>query len=257
VGESQSAGRLVTYVNAVHPVAPVFDGFLIHSRFRSGAAIAPDLPPPRVARLRTDLTEPVLQFETETDVVRGFVEARQPDTPTLVTWEVAGTAHADQSTLAYGTASSRAWFDGPASDFSAVCGTVNDGPQAPVLRAAFRALVTWVDEGTAPPSAPPLELADGALVLDEIGNALGGIRTPAVDAPVSVLTGVTPSDSPFCSLFGQTTPFSPEQLASLYPTVDDHVAAVTASADAAVAAGFLLPVDRDAMVEAAAQVDLG
>ena len=32
IGESQSAGRLVTYVNAVHPVADIYDGFLIHSR---------------------------------------------------------------------------------------------------------------------------------------------------------------------------------------------------------------------------------
>jgi len=31
-GESQSAYRLVTYVNAVHPVARVYDGFLVHSR---------------------------------------------------------------------------------------------------------------------------------------------------------------------------------------------------------------------------------
>jgi hypothetical protein len=32
VGESQSAYRLVTYINAVHPQAKVYDGFLVHSR---------------------------------------------------------------------------------------------------------------------------------------------------------------------------------------------------------------------------------
>ena len=37
-GQSQSAFRLVTYINAVHPLAGVYDGFLIHSR--SGAAAA-------------------------------------------------------------------------------------------------------------------------------------------------------------------------------------------------------------------------
>ena len=36
VGESQSAGRLVTYINAAHPVVEVYDGFLVHSR--SGGA---------------------------------------------------------------------------------------------------------------------------------------------------------------------------------------------------------------------------
>ena len=38
VGESQSAGFLSTVVNAVHPLDPVYDGFLIHSR---GANPAP------------------------------------------------------------------------------------------------------------------------------------------------------------------------------------------------------------------------
>ena len=33
-GESQSAGRLVTYIDAVHPLAGVYDGFLVHSRRR-------------------------------------------------------------------------------------------------------------------------------------------------------------------------------------------------------------------------------
>lgn len=32
MGESQSAGRLTTYVNAVHPLVGLYDGFLIHSR---------------------------------------------------------------------------------------------------------------------------------------------------------------------------------------------------------------------------------
>ena len=39
-GESQSAFRLVTYVDAVHPVARVYDGFLVHSRGASGAPLS-------------------------------------------------------------------------------------------------------------------------------------------------------------------------------------------------------------------------
>ena len=105
VGESQSAFRLVTYVNAVHPNAGVFDGFLIHSRSGAGAPLAdtPEANPPSGTRIRDDLDVPVLQFQTETDLVRlGFAAARQPDTTNVMTWEVAGTAHADQSTLDYG-----------------------------------------------------------------------------------------------------------------------------------------------------------
>ncbi|HXA11174.1 MAG TPA: alpha/beta hydrolase domain-containing protein, partial [Mycobacterium sp.] len=39
VGESQSAIFLTTYVNAVDPVAKVYDGFLVHSRFGSAAPL--------------------------------------------------------------------------------------------------------------------------------------------------------------------------------------------------------------------------
>ncbi len=39
VGESQSALFLTTYVNAVDPVAKVYDGFLVHSRFGPAAPL--------------------------------------------------------------------------------------------------------------------------------------------------------------------------------------------------------------------------
>jgi hypothetical protein len=257
VGESQSAFRLVTYVDAVHPVADVFDGFLIHSRGSGGAALsddAADAVPPVVA-IRTDLAEPVLQFETETDLVRlGFVAARQPDTATVATWEVAGTAHADQSTLDYGAASGAAWDSPGGFDPSAMCGAVNTGPQGPVLRAALAALRAWVVEGTPPPPSPRLEVTGGAIARDADGIAIGGIRTPPVDAPVATLSGVTEAESVFCSLFGTTVPFSAERLAARYASTADHVAAVEAAADRAVREGFLLPVDRDAMVADARSV---
>jgi Alpha/beta hydrolase domain len=39
VGESQSAMFLTTYINAVDPLARVYDGFLVHSRFGSAAPL--------------------------------------------------------------------------------------------------------------------------------------------------------------------------------------------------------------------------
>ena len=82
IGESQSAGRLVTYIDAVHPLVHVYDGFLVHSR-GGGAPI------------RDDVGVPVLVFQTETDVSFSNLTARQPDTSTYRLWEVAGTAHYD------------------------------------------------------------------------------------------------------------------------------------------------------------------
>jgi hypothetical protein len=251
-GESQSAGRLVTYVNAVHPVADIYDGFLIHSRGDNGAAINPNpaVPAPPSAHIRTDLDDPVLQVETETDLFGlGFYDARQPDAENLLTWEIAGTAHADTSQIDYGFESGREWNLTAAPDFTSMCGAINDGPQKYIVRTAFIALDAWVAEGAKPSAGDALEVVDDEIVRDEYGNALGGIRTPAVDVPIATISGEPDEgESVICSLFGSTTPFDEATLLALYPTHEDYVREVTSSADDTVAAGFLLPSDRDEIV---------
>lgn len=262
VGESQSAFRLTTYANGVQPVTGLFDGFLIHSRGNSSADLnATDAgKPAEVVHIRSDLGVPVLQFETETDLeLLGFVAARQDDTDQLVTWESAGTAHADQSTLDYAVQAGQRWTDSGV-DLAASCGTINDGPQQPLVQTAFAHLQDWIVEGTVPPSSPRLETEEptgGAIVRDADGIALGGIRTPTVDAPISVMTGTNTTPSVICSLFGSNEPFTADQLVERYGDTDGYVTEVQASADAAVADGFLLQRHADAMVEEAQQVPIG
>jgi hypothetical protein len=250
LGESQSAGRLATYINAVHPLADIYDGFFVHSRSGGASPISADAPAPRLVLYRTDLADPILWFQTETDVTRGY-PARQPDTDRIVTWEVAGTAHADQSQLDYGEASGLvAYPDRELPDFESMCGgTLNQGPQPLVSQRAWSDLVRWVVDGTAPAASPLLEIQDDGIVRDELGIAVGGIRTPDVDVPIVVYSGVPrPDASVICSLFGSTTPLPPGVIAPLYPTHEDYVEQVRASAEAAVAAGFLLPEGAAAMV---------
>lgn len=260
VGESQSAFRLTTYANAVQPVTELFDGFLIHSRGNSSADLNADPAgkSAEVVHIRDDLDVPVLQFETEADLeLLGFVRARQDDTDRLVTWEAAGTAHADQSTLDYAVQAGARWTDSGV-DLAASCGTINDGPQQPLVQTAFGHLHRWILDGTVPPSSPRLETEEptaGAIVRDADGIAQGGIRTPTVDAPIAVMTGTNTTPSVICSLFGSNEPFTPEQLAERYPDgTDGYVAEVRASADVAVEDGFLLPRHADAMVAEAEQV---
>jgi hypothetical protein len=260
MGESQSAARMVTYVDAVHPLAGIYDGFLIHSRGGGGAPLvdSPSILGDGVARIRNDLDVPVLQFQTETDLfgLLGFHRARQDDSDKLRTWEVAGTAHADRAILDY-NAEMAEEVAGGRFDLAAECGSINEGSQALVLRAAVASLRAWVVDGDPPPAAPPLEVRGDAIARDDRGIALGGIRTPAVDAPVSVLTGeAPPGRSVICLLFGDTRPFDAATLAALYPTHRDYVDAVTESADAAVAAGFLLRADADDIVAGARDADV-
>ena len=81
--------------HALQPKSPgVYNRYFIYSRFASGASLseAPQaVNPPAVVLIRTDLTVPVMMFETEADVaVLGYVSARQPPTKYIREWEVAG-----------------------------------------------------------------------------------------------------------------------------------------------------------------------
>ena len=110
-----------------------------------------------------------------------------------------------------------------------------------------------------PPPMPRLELDDtgGDFLRDGAGNARGGIRTPHVDVPIATLSGLGQAGGSFCSLFGTTTPFTPDQMAERHGDHPAFVAEWAAATDAAVAAGVILPVDADRLKQVAAASDIG
>jgi hypothetical protein len=265
-GESQSAFRMVTYVNAIHPLTHVYDGFLVHSRGSGGTnlgaplAQAPQavIPVPDPTLIRADIDVPVLTLQTETDLTfLNFFPARQDDTKKLRTWEVAGTAHADTYTLLGGMTDLGTSPDivelivnaAPLPPFISCDAPLNSGPHHFVVNAAFSALNRWVRRGKAPKSAPRLDVAAGppvAINTDANGNALGGIRTPAVDVPIATFGGLG-SGSITCTLFGSTVPFDQAKLASLYPTHKAFVKAYNKALKRSVRAGWILKPDAKLM----------
>jgi hypothetical protein len=281
-GESQSGGRLITYVNSVHPLVRLFDGFLIHSAAggaalsqpsAAGAPTTPSIPggdvPRPTARIRTDREEPVLLFNTETDVVpfsnlgpSGIHE--QPDAATLRIWEVTGTSHVDTQLVG-----------------NLDCGgaPVNDGPENYALSAALRHLDRWVSTGRPAPRGARITVTDGAVVRDAAtGLAKGGIRLPDVTVPTRTLSGSRPSGTPggnlFCILAGARDPWNgdadpwdgqagidpsptPEPvLSELYPSHEDYVRRVTVATLIASLRGYVLPQDTTAIVETARNADV-
>ena len=127
---------------------------------------------------------------------------------------------------------------------------MNNGPQHYHFNAAVRALDEWVTEGKLPVHSPRLEINDdnSDYIYDELGNALGGMRSAYVDAPSAVLRGEPNTGASFCRLFGTTALFSAEQMASLYVDEAGYVNAVTAATNDAVAKGYLLPEDGEAII---------
>jgi len=274
MGESQSAIFLTTYVNAVDPLARVYDGFLIHSRFGSAPSVEgvsnlggaqTDTPP--AVRFRDDLRVPVLTLLTETDVLggaqlAGYLGADQPDGANLRVWEVPGTAHAD-AYLFGGWALDTGLASAPRvaealKPSRTVAGTVvalpiNTAPQHHyVLEAAIKSLDFWIRAGEPPPQAARLAMLPagpaGAVRfdVDANGNVKGGVRTPWVDVPLARLSGVGNSGGPLGFLVGVTEPFDATKRAQLYPGGKaNYLARFDVALRASIRAGFILPADME------------
>ncbi len=263
-GHSQSAAYLVTYINAVDPLEAAVDGFLIHGRpgvaaALEGANLLERISSRGAIHIREDVRVPVLTLQAETDVIGGLmsVGSRQPDSPRLRLWEVAGSAHGDNYVAAAGMVDSGLLSPQGLAELMAptqtllgltLDGYANCAPQIHyVQQAAFASLVRWVEDGAAPPHAPLLEVESidpPAFRLDPNGNALGGVRTPWVEAPTASYSGLPQNSSPLAALFGWTRPFTTDGLAALYPNgLEDYRELFQAALQEAVNAGHILSAD--------------
>jgi hypothetical protein len=276
LGESQSAAFLTTYVNAVDRLARVYDGFFVHSRFGSSAALsgermnATDGSVPTHVRFRSDLRVPVLTLITETDLIgarlSGYAGARRPDGRNLRVWELAGAAHADN--YMFGGAFIDSGKTG-AAVLAKVFQPSKQGPTGPeatplnpgmphhyVAEAAIAAINNWVRTGQPPASTLPMVLAPGgeaAIARDANGIARGGIRTPWTEVPTVRLSGQGDPKSFIGMLAGSGEPMTKAELAKLYPGGKaDYLRRFTAALDRAIAARHVLVADRQEILEIAA-----
>jgi len=290
-GHSQSAGRLATYVNSVHPLAPVFDAVVPHG----GGG-----------RIRDDLTNvKVFKLLSETDVINNQASVRQPDTPNFRSWEVTGDSHVDtqfrfsslklsqrdgnpQAPALAGAGGGRAGAGqrgaaptAAAASAAAPAASRTEGPppgamgtnsspcdRAPyshvpfhhVMNAAFDHLVRWVKDGTPPPSAPRIQTSEvgppAVVVRDERGNGLGGIRLAELAVPTGINSGQN-SGPGFCRLYGSHYAFDAATLTNLYPTHAGYVAAVKKVTEDNLKGGYILTADADATIADAEKADVG
>lgn len=273
IGESQSAGFMVTYANAIDPIDQVYDGYMIHGRpgrssemngFRLSSIENKDQG--KGVIIRQDMRVPVITVQSETDLmILQSVAARQPDHEHHRLWEIAGAAHADAYLMNY------SGMDLPGADLALFAKALepkkefygmelnepmNTAPQQHyIIQAAIAHLNRWARDGMAPPKAPLLELSgtdQGKFSNDAHGNVSGGIRTPWVDVPLAKLSGLDQGGPSFARLFGTTTPFDADKIAALYPTGKiDYLAAFEKSLANTIGAGFILEADRAEILELA------
>jgi hypothetical protein len=254
-GVSQSASRLATYINSVHPLNPIYGGFFLHSTVNNP--------------IRTDLGDvKVFKFLTETDVVElGEAAIRRPDTPTFVTWEIGGTSHSDYwiflNYKGVRTRDATPPADNPPCPLQI--------PRSRILAyraqdAAYDHMVQWMRNGTQPPSGPPMEVSaitpSVVPVRDVFGNILGGIRLPDFAVPTATDTGINSNPVPpipgvLCNLYGQYIPFNTQTLRAFYPNHGTYLLDTVTASNVDVTGGYLLDEDAAGANATAAESSVG
>ena len=267
-GYSQSGVDTATYAMAIHPLSflpngmPVFDGYLPNAHsgsiapLQSGDSVLPALE----SAAMTPVAVPVVDVETQTDV-----EGLTFDLGGGVTYQYVGGAHVR-----------RPDSDDPADRFRLyeIAGAPHVGvdPECPssssfatdaFLRAAAVRLIRWVEDDVAPPSRARIELDVAGEVStpshDEFGNALGGLRSPFVDLPLSTYKVHAESGGMFM-LTGDEIPLAHDTVVEQYQTLESYLQRFRVALDATIAAGDLLSIDRDELLaaqEAKARVAFG
>jgi len=246
VGQSQSAGRLTSYYNSIQPMHQLVDGFLL--QVLGGP-------------FRTDIRAPMMRVISESELMLyGLGATRQPDSPTLREWEIAGAAHIDYWWVQYRqgvavrdkmTPPSLACEPEPASHV----------PLRYVLNAGYHHLSNWVLKGIEPPSAEPIMMTSinpAVIPRDNNGLAFGGIRQAEVEVPTATNRGDQVGMTAGCpNNYGMHIPFSDATLSQLYRSRDAYVKAVTTAVKKNVKDGFILKEDADEIIKRAASSNVG
>lgn len=229
LGASQSGFALDEYLAKVQPVQQrVYDGFLV------AVANGPDH--------HTD--RPVIRVLSE-DEIDG--SSTSPDAMTYRQWEIAGSAHGNKADFDYIAATERRDLGvdlvdplaGDNAPFGLSSCQMNRFPADQAYAAALVALRRWVVDGEAPKSQPRVRVVGGAILRDKVGNAIGGIRLPAMAVPTAAYNRT----GDCVALDGRTEKFTPAQLRRLYPTRRVYVDDVRRAARRSVREGVLTPLD--------------
>ncbi len=204
-GDSQSAFRIDTYVNAIQPVTHAFNGFLAVGRGATAAPIGEGLvaTSPFPAQIRTDNAAPFIQLNTQGDIEElDAAAARQADNNTLRTWELPGASHIDAHEAAYETETiareeptvgvPHCIFGTPIEGTGTPLDGVNQTDNMPLFEvedAAMAAEQNWVTKGVAPPHSAQISTFPvffGLYYLvnkNQYGIGQGGIQMPDAQVP--------------------------------------------------------------------------
>lgn len=251
-GESQSAQRLATFVNAVMPLGNVYDGVLMLSNFGQP--------------IRSDPVAPVWKLLFEWDIQTGEAAIRMPDSSRFHSWEIAGTAHVDYHLrLSREPLELRDLLVSSEANLAPTCTVPSIGSHVPnhyVISAAVDHMVRWVREHRQPPASPRFEIASfgpgnaATIARDSFGMALGAIRLSQLEVPTAQNVGQNTGGSA-CPRWGYHVPFDIATLDALYRSHGAYLDRVVDVTRENLRRGFILKGDAVRTIAEAMQNDVG
>jgi len=270
MGDSQSGAFVLTYANAIHPFVTSANGGPLYDGYIATVASGPSTPIRQCAQPVTQGDPrgiiqprgvPIMTIVSETEMVALH---RRPDSdrfPDLFRrYEVAGASHVHASDGQDAPAASdAARTQGARFDTNTGClqqgAPPNDVPIGMIVDAALANLDRWSRHGIPPPIGKPISVDEhsGAapeVQRDSFHNALGGVRTPALDVPIARYHPRM-SGPGVCELWGYREPFTTTQLQTLYPTREDYLSRLRANVAERVAQRWLTARDGDRIVATA------
>lgn len=281
-GFSQTAGIARAYAVSVAPFLtrdggkPIYDGYVMggHGPFSNLFNNCDEVyfgGDPRL--VVTPVGVPFIDVAVEGDVpVSRFL--RRPDSdraPDLYRhYEVAGGTHSGEIFDKWGPRADDLKRAGVESGPLKGCFPDATPPSQFPLNHAFNAiwqnLDEWVKSGTPPPRAKPLKFTkttDGSYALadhmvpvrDKVGNAVGGVRSVAVEVPTARWVGAR-DGAPLCLRAGYGEPLDAAALKKLYPSREDYLQKVEASVGELIRGRWLTPEDGALIIEEARHAPL-
>lgn len=250
-GASQTGGTTLRYIQNSHANARlpggkfIYDGFMPQLSFANGQL--------------TGLGSPIMHVVTEGDLMNQLSANRvpmiRPDSDAANDkyrhYQFTGDSHVGMRGI-----------KDPLQVFSTLGNAIRPGeqlsqfPAAEIMMPAVQHFIAWVMKGTPPPHAQPIQVANGQIVRDELGNAKGGVRSPYVDVPTVRYIAAAPTnqgENQFRRLIGLQEPLSAEQLKAKYQTRANYLRQFNAGIDRMVAGGWLQKADGEKLKAEEAQ----
>ncbi len=268
-GWSQTGGYAVRYFNTFGPMALMSDGSRVYDGWLIGGATGGtainqcaksiSLPDPRAQVLPHGV--PVIWLRTQGDFFSFAYRRADSDVPgdQFRLWELAGPTHdsitifenfpPDEDIVKAGVT--------PPNPYVCNYQYITDLPYEYNFNAGAQALKAWVVDGVKPPHADRLVYdANNQNVLDQYGNALGGVRTPYLDVPIATYHMGVSNGIFTCAVLGYKTPLGPDVIQQLYPQHGAYVSRVARDTQRIVKEGFMPSYDASNIVTQAAQASV-